>query len=73
MRPTLTGLSRGKGRTERPRVYAGCLPCGQGRWVADLEHANIWIATHWQRCRSFGSGLRGVEKPLEALSGKGKP
>ena len=66
-------LSLGKGRNLRPRVYAGCLSCAQGRWVADLERANIWIATHWRRCRSFGSGLRGAEKPLEALSGKGKP
>ena len=46
-----SGLSRGKGRTERPRVYAGCVPCHQGRWCADLEHANIWIETHWKRCR----------------------
>jgi hypothetical protein len=61
----VSGLSRGKGRTERPRVYAGCLPCAQGRWVADLEHANIWIATHWKRCRA-GSGLRSAEKPAEA-------
>jgi hypothetical protein len=48
---SVSGLSRGKGRTERPRVYAGCMPCGQGRWVADLEHANIWIAIHWRRCK----------------------
>lgn len=46
-----SGLSRGKGRTENPRVYAGCFPCAQGRWVADLEHANIWIENHWKRCR----------------------
>ena len=58
-------LARGKGRTERPRVYVGCLPCAQGRWVADLEHANIWLATHWKRCR-VGSGLRGVERPADA-------
>lgn len=57
----VSGLSHGKGRTERPPVYAGCLPCGQGRWVADLEHANIWLSVHWNRCRSFGSGLRGAE------------
>jgi hypothetical protein len=60
-------LSRGKGRTENPRVYAGCLPCAQGRWVADLEHANIWIKTHWRRCRSFSSGLEGAKKPSENL------
>ncbi len=46
-----TGLARGKGRTETPRVYVGCLPCAQARWVADLEHANIWISTHWRRCK----------------------
>jgi hypothetical protein len=58
----VSGLSRGKGRTERPRVYAGCLPCAQGRWVADLEHANIWLETHWKRCRGpFGSGPRATE------------
>lgn len=34
-----------------PRVYVGCVPCAQGRWVADLDHANIWIETHWKRCR----------------------
>jgi hypothetical protein len=56
----MRGLSRGKGRTGRPRVYAGCLPCSQGRWVGDLEHANIWLETHWKRCR-LGSGLRGTE------------
>jgi hypothetical protein len=43
-------LSRGKGRTENPRVYVGCLPCAQGRMVADIEHANIWLETHWKRC-----------------------
>jgi hypothetical protein len=58
-----SGLSIGKGRTQRPRVYAGCLPCAQGRWVADLEHANIWIETHWKRCRGPLSA-RGC-KPLE--------
>jgi hypothetical protein len=46
-----SGLARGKGRTENPRVYVGCLPCHQGRWVADLEHANTWLRTHWERCR----------------------
>jgi hypothetical protein len=45
------GLARGKGRAENPRVYCGCLPCARGRWVADLEHANIWLSTHWKRCR----------------------
>jgi hypothetical protein len=44
-------LARGKGRTRNPRVYVGCFPCASGRWVADLEHANIWIVTHWKRCR----------------------
>jgi hypothetical protein len=47
----MSGLSRGKGRTENPRVYAGCFSCAQGRWVADLEHANVWIENHWKRCR----------------------
>lgn len=46
-----SGLARGKGRTEKPRVYVGCLPCAQGRWVADLDHGNIWLVTHWKRCR----------------------
>ena len=45
-----SNLSRGKGRTANPRVYAGCLPCKQGRWAADIEHANIWLSTHWKRC-----------------------
>jgi excisionase family DNA binding protein len=43
------GLARGKGRTENPRVYVGCLPCHQRRWVADLEHAGVWTETHWKR------------------------
>jgi hypothetical protein len=61
-------LSRGKGRTENPHIYVGCLPCSQGRWVADLEHANIWIVTHWKRCRCrSGSGLRGAERASDAL------
>ena len=50
-RVNTSGLARGKGRTTRPRVYVGCFPCAQGRWVADLEHANIWIENHWKRCR----------------------
>lgn len=58
------GLARGKGRTENPRVFAGCLPCAQGRWCADLEHANIWIENHWKRCRGPLSA-RGC-KPAEA-------
>jgi hypothetical protein len=57
------GLSHGKGRTENPRVYAGCLPCAQGRWVADLEHANIWIENHWRRCRGPLSA-RGSKAPI---------
>jgi hypothetical protein len=60
-------LSRGKGRTERPRVYVGCLPCVQGRYVADLEHANIWLSTHWKRCRHFGSGPGAADRPVAAL------
>jgi hypothetical protein len=62
--PQPTGLARGKGRTTRPRVYAGCLPCAQGRSVADLEHANIWLVTHWKRCRH---SLPAV--PLSPLNG----
>ena len=59
----MTGLARGKGRTENPRVYAGCLPCAQGRWCADLEHANIWIENHWKRCRGPLSA-RGSKAPI---------
>jgi hypothetical protein len=54
----VSGLAIGKGRTENPRVYAGCLPCHQGRWVADLRHANIWIENHWKRCRGPLSARR---------------
>ncbi len=66
MRPGL--YHRGRGRTEKPRVYAGCLPCGQGRWVADLEHANRWIENHWQRCRGPLShrDSKAAESPPEA-------
>jgi hypothetical protein len=63
----VSGLSRGKGRTENPRVYAGCLPCAQGRWVADLEHANIWLTTHWKRCKHLPSA-RGSEPSREAVA-----
>jgi len=41
----------GRGRTEKPRVHVSCWPCAQGRWVADLDHANIWLVTHFKRCR----------------------
>ena len=60
-----SGLAIGKGRTENPRVYAGCLPCGQGHWAADLEHANIWIENHWKRCRGplSARGSKAVEAP----------
>jgi hypothetical protein len=47
----MSGLARGKGQTKNGRVYSGCLPCGQGHWAADLDHANIWIENHWKRCR----------------------
>lgn len=62
------GLSRGKGRTENPRVRAGCLPCHQGRWVPDLEHANIWIEIHWKRCRGplSARGSKAVRSLSEA-------
>jgi hypothetical protein len=41
----------GRGRTKRPRIYVGCLPCAQGHWAADLEHANRWVENHWKRWR----------------------
>jgi hypothetical protein len=41
---------RGRGRTSRPRVYVGCLPCAKGRYVADIEHASRWLTDHWTRC-----------------------
>lgn len=48
----LGNLSRkGRGQTERPRIYVGCLPCAQKHWAATLEAANRWIETHWRRCR----------------------
>jgi hypothetical protein len=61
-------LARGKGRTENPRVYAGCLPCAQGRWVADLDHANRWIALHWKRCKHLppAGGSEPSRAPKEA-------
>jgi hypothetical protein len=60
-----SGLARGKGRTE-PRV--GCLPCKQGHWTADLEHANIWIENHWRRCRHPlpARGSKAAVSPSEA-------
>jgi hypothetical protein len=66
-----SGLARGKGRTKNPRVYAGCLPCHQGHWVADLEHANIWTETHWKRCRGplSARGSKAVRSPSEARKG----
>jgi hypothetical protein len=64
------GLARGKGRTENPRVYVGGLPCHQGRWVADLEHANIWLETHWKRCR--GPLSAGGSKAVRSRSGARK-
>jgi hypothetical protein len=61
-------LARGKGKTSKPRIYVGCLPCAQARWFADIEHAKRWIEAHWRRCRGpFGSTLRAAEKPAEAL------
>jgi hypothetical protein len=66
--PQRTGLARGKGRTQNPRIYAGCLPCKQGRWVADLEHANIWIVAHWRRCKHPlpARGSQPVREPQDA-------
>jgi hypothetical protein len=64
----MSGLSRAKGRTENPRVYVGCLPCKQGRWVADLEHAGIWVENHWKRCRGplSARGSKASRSPLSA-------
>ena len=64
-----SGLSRsGRGRTQNGRVYSGCLPCGQGHWAADIEHANIWIENHWRRCRGpLSHGDReATESPVSA-------
>jgi hypothetical protein len=48
---TAANLSRnGRGRTARPRIYVGCLPCKKGRYVADVEHASRWLESHWTRC-----------------------
>ncbi len=33
-----------------------------------LSTRNIWLVTHWKRCR-FGSGLRATERPDETLKG----
>jgi hypothetical protein len=49
-----------KGRTAKPRIFVGCMTCDQGRWVADVEHANTWLETHWKRCKR-GISLRGSE------------
>jgi hypothetical protein len=56
MTPTerqLANLHRGGGRarTAKPRIYVGCMPCGVGHMVADIEHANRWIESHWERCK----------------------
>jgi hypothetical protein len=48
----------GRGHTSRPRIYVGCIPCGQRYWVADLEHANRWIVKHWERCKRSPPRLR---------------
>jgi hypothetical protein len=63
-----SGLARGKGQTKNGRVYVGCLPCAQGRWVADLDHANIWLSTHWKRCRHplSARGSEATGSPLSA-------
>jgi hypothetical protein len=59
----------GRGHTKRPRVYVGCLPCAQGYWCADLEHANRWIENHWRRCRGPLSpgGSKAPIAPQDAL------
>lgn len=46
-----TNLSRaGRGRTSRQRIYVGCVPCAKGLRVADVEHANRWLESHWGVC-----------------------
>jgi len=68
----LANLSRsGPGRTARPRVYVGCLPCAQGLYVADVEHANRWIETHWRRCKRPFVSPR--QTATEALNGTCRP
>jgi hypothetical protein len=66
-----SGLARGKGRTENPRVYVGCLPCAQGHWCSDLAHANIWIENHWKRCRGplSARGSKATVSRSEAVKG----
>lgn len=47
----MAGLSRkGRGRTQKPRVYVGCLPCAKGHYCADIEHANRWLEAHHATC-----------------------
>ena len=59
--PNPENLSRaGKGFTSRPRVYVGCLPCAQGYYVTDIEHANRWVVTHWDRCKRSVRGSEGA-------------
>ena len=64
----LRNLSRGKGRTKTPRVHVGCLPCSQGRYVADIEHANRWIEMHWTRCPRTALFSSGDSEALRASS-----
>lgn len=67
-----SGLSRhGRGQSASGRVYVGCLPCGQGRWVSDLEHANRWLERHWERCRGplSARGARASVSPCEPVKG----
>jgi hypothetical protein len=48
----VSNLSRAGGRpyTDKPRVYVGCVPCKQGRYVSSLRWANAWIERHWTHC-----------------------
>jgi hypothetical protein len=61
---------RGRGRTERPRIYVGCLPCAKGRYVADIEHANRWLEGHWSRCSRSTETLSLCQSPESPCEGR---
>jgi hypothetical protein len=71
MAGNLANLSRAGGRpyTANPRVYVGCLPCKQGRYVSELRWANEWIERHWAHCpRSAILSARAVSDKASAES-----